>query len=392
MSDFHGIALPSRVYAGERAAEGVAEVLRGSRAERVALFCDRTVWDLGLAEGVERAVADARAALLVSFDVSGEPTCSDVERATAWFEGCWADAVVAVGGGSVMDAAKLVGVLAGAHYTLGDLLEGSARATRRVPTAMVPTTAGTGAEATPNAVVTVPESGLKAGVVSPALMADAVVLDPSLVMGMPAPVAAATGADALCHAVECATSARANPLSDVHALSALRLVMGNLRASCAGGDREARAAMQLGAFLAGSAIAGSGTTAAHALSYPLGARHHVPHGVACALLLVPVLRYNLPAVEDALARCYDECRLDLGAVGTGERARAFVDAVERLLGSVDLPGDLAGYGVREGDLDDLVEGALRVRRLLDNNRREVTPEAVRAIFAQALRGGAREGA
>ena len=249
---------------------------------------------------------------------------------------------------------------------------------------MIPTTAGTGAEATPNSIVAVPEQQLKVGIVNPEMIADAVILDAEMIRRLPRAIAASTGVDTLCHAIECYISAKANPFSDLFAMEALRLVFANLEAACDDPDNlEAKEKMLQAAFYGGVAITCSGTTAVHALSYPLGGRYHIPHGVANAMMLMPVMTFNLPACRQRLAQVCD-------AVGAGnagsetEKAQRVIQEMGRIVQHLGIPTSLAPYGVTEADLPVLVESGMAVQRLLVNNPRKVEPADAEAIYRAVI--------
>ncbi|AEB06447.1 iron-containing alcohol dehydrogenase [Coriobacterium glomerans PW2] len=384
MLESYALKLPGSVIAGKDALGGLTGILEMRSAEHVALFCDAAIWNLGLAEPVLEVIRRTGARVDVTRDLVPEPTYHDVERSVAWFRATGAEIIVAIGGGSAMDAAKLASVLATDEYSITDLLEDPSLARKQTPTVMIPTTAGTGAEVTPNAIVAVPERELKIGIVSDAMMADAVILDVEFIRGLPRPIAAATGLDALCHAIECYTSTKANPFSDIFALEALDLILSNIEAACDDVSAlEAKRAMQLASFYAGFAITASGTTAVHALSYPLGGRYHVAHGVSNAILLMPVMRFNEPVVRARLAVAYDRC---IGGEATTEREKsaALLDRMDAIVRHLDMPANLAELGVDEVDLDGLVASGMGVTRLLHNNARPLTAEDARAIYQQII--------
>ena len=190
-----------------------------------------------------------------------------------------------------------------------------------VKTLMIPTTAGTGAEATPNAIVAVPEKELKVGIVNDAMIADGVILDARMIKSLPGSIAAATGVDALCHAIECFTSKKRNPFSDTFALQAFEMIVKNIEKACDDpGAMEEKSNMLLASFYAGVAITASGTTAVHALSYPLGGKYHIAHGVSNAILLAPVMKFNEPACRARFALAYDRLAPDAGAVTEAEKS------------------------------------------------------------------------
>lgn len=388
MLDSYSIKLPNQVFAGEDATSHLKDVVAEKNAKHVVVFCDASIQKLGLAETAIKTIEAAGASVETFSDLAVEPSYEDVQRVVDWFVGTGADLIVAIGGGSVMDASKLVGVLAGAPYSIKDLLDNPNLATKQVPTVMMPTTAGTGAEVTPNAIVAVPERELKVGIVSAAMMPDAVILEVEMIRNLPRPIAAATGLDALCHAIECFTSNKKNPLSDMFALEALDLILHNIEPACDDKSAtEAKRNMQLAAFYAGFAIASSGTTGVHALSYPLGGRFHVAHGVSNAILLMPVMHYNEPACQELFAQAYDRCLagdVSAPASSVAEKSAALLARMDAIVKHLDMPKNLGELGIENVDLDSLVASGMEVTRLLVNNMREITPEAARDIYLQIL--------
>ncbi|MBR3001740.1 MAG: iron-containing alcohol dehydrogenase, partial [Oscillospiraceae bacterium] len=288
-------------------------------------------------------------------------------------------------GGSVIDATKLVSMLLHSDLTVKDLLDDPSRARKQVPLLVIPTTAGTGAEATPNAIVAVPEKELKVGIVNSEMVADYVLLDSRTTKNLPRSIAASTGVDALCHAVECYTSNKANPISDCFAIRALEMIMKNIVPACDDKEAlEAKEQMLIASFFAGIAIAASGTTAVHALSYPLGGKYHIAHGVANAMLLTPVMRFNEPVIAPKLADAYDRCYADGKDLTEAEKADRFITKMEEIVRHLDIPTDLTKFGVPREDLESLVESGMDVKRLLNNNMREVTADDARAIYLQVM--------
>lgn len=285
-----------------------------------------------------------------------------------------------------MDTAKLASVLATGEYGIRELLEHPEMARKGVRTLMIPTTAGTGSEATPNAIVAVPEKELKVGIVSGEMVADYVILDAEMIRNLPRRIAAATGVDALCHAIECYTSRRSNPFSDLFALEALDLILNHMEKAC--DDKDAMAeknCMQRASFYAGAAITASGTTAVHALSYPLGGKYHIAHGVSNAMLLMPVLRFNEPACREKYADIYDRCVHGEKTCKTVEEKSAYLlEWLERIVRHLEIPVSLREFGVPAEDLDGLVAAGMEVTRLLVNNMREVEPKDAREIYKQVL--------
>lgn len=299
-----------------------------------------------------------------------------------------ADVVIGLGGGSSMDVAKLIAILAGSDQPLAEVYGIGNVQGKRLPLVQVPTTAGTGSEVTNIAIVTTGAT-TKMGVVAPQLYADLAILDAELTLGLPARVTAATGIDAMVHAIEAYTSLhKKNPLSDMLAREALRLLSNNLVTACTGGmDRAAnlvaRQAMLLGALLAGQAFANAPVAAVHALAYPIGGIFHVPHGLSNALVLPHVLRFNASVAADRYAELASIILPD--AQGTTEaRAEALAVAMERLAEMTGIERTLRQVGITAADLDTLADAAMLQTRLLGNNPREVTRADAHAIYAAAL--------
>ena len=298
------------------------------------------------------------------------------------------DFILAVGGGSVMDAAKLASVLVTDDYGVKELLDNPGMAQKCVPIVLIPTTAGTGAEVTPNAIVAVPEKELKVGIVNENMIADYVILDARMIKNLPRKIAAATGVDALAHCIECFTSNKANPFSDLYALEGLDLILNNIEKACDDPDAMAeKNRMQIAAYYGGLAITASGTTAVHALSYPLGGKYHIAHGVSNAILLAPVMRFNSehPAVKERLAVAYDRCCHENKTCTTVEEKAAWMIArLEAIVKHLDIPTSLKEFGVPAEDLEGLVESGMQVQRLLVNNMRPVTADDARKLYQEIM--------
>lgn len=384
MLESYTLKLPKAVYAGKDAMSKLEGVLKEAGATKVALFTDKSIYELGLADGAVEIIKSLGLGVEVCSDLAIEPTYAEVQKTVDWFCESGCDFILAIGGGSVMDASKLVSVLATSEYSVHDLLGDPSLARKQVKTVMVPTTAGTGAEATPNAIVAVPEDELKVGIVSDEMVADVVILEADMIKNLPRSIAAATGLDALCHAIECFTSNKANPMSDTFALEAFDLILNNIERACDDPEAmDAKRAMQLASFYAGIAITASGTTAVHALSYPLGGRFHVAHGVSNAILLMPVMHYNEPACRELFAKAYDRCMPGDGAT-VEQKSAALLERMDEIVKHLDMPENLAALGVEDVDIDSLVASGMEVTRLLVNNMREVTPEAAKAIYEQII--------
>jgi len=350
---------------------------------RCLVVTDATVRKLGLADRALQSLAEAGIEPIVFDAVEQDPSLATLQAAVA--AGEEASSVVGFGGGSPMDVAKLAAYLLATGEDI-DNLWGLGKATgRRLPLVQVPTTAGTGSEATAVAVITVGGSE-KRGVNSPPLAADLAILDADLTLTAPHGVTAATGIDAMVHAIEAYTSARLkNPLSDMLAREALRLLSGNLlRVLEQPGDRRARGAMLLGAHLAGVAFANAPVAGVHALAYPLGGHFHVPHGAANALMLVPVLRHNMHAAMPLYAELGTLLDPDLEPLGRQAQAQGFIAALEKLTGAAGVPQRLSQVGVAARDLDLLAAEAIKQERLLINNPCPISQVDARRLYESVL--------
>jgi alcohol dehydrogenase class IV len=337
-------------------------------------------------EPVLELLLQSKVTYKIFYHVQSEPNYQDVAELIDRIGDCKADYIVAVGGGSVLDVAKLVGVLKGAKYTIKDLLEHPELATKQVKSILIPTTCGTGSEATLNAIVGVPEKGLKVGIVNDALIPDVAILDPNFVKNLPQKQLAASAVDALCHSVECFTSNKANAFSNTFAGEGARLIFHNIREAYADPTNlEARCNLLFGSFDGGVAITSSGTTAVHALSYPLGGEFHIPHGVANAILFEKVMTVNKPDIENELAQLADIVYPEKSQLSVSEKADFIIKEISDIVKKVEIPTDLSSFGVTMDNLDFLVESGSGVKRLLDNNKRPLTKEEIKDIYISVLK-------
>lgn len=363
-----------RVVAGPGVAETLGEHLP---AGPVLFVTDSQLLTLGLPRTTLAALREAGHDILIFDAVEADPSAATVEACVAAGRAGGATSVVGFGGGSPMDVAKLAACLLGGGERLSDIYGVGLAKGPRLPLALVPTTAGTGSEATPISIVTV-GGAEKKGVVADALTADVALLDPGLTLGLPRHVTAATGIDAMVHAIEAYTSARLkNPISDSLARAALALLDGHLLRACeTPDDLEARGAMLLGSHLAGVAFANAPVAAVHALAYPLGGHFHLPHGHSNALMLLPVLRHNRAGAECLYAEL-------AGAIGVAGGADGFIRHLGERLRATGLPLALSELGISHNQLPMLASEAMKQQRLLVNNPVPVDEAAALALYEQA---------
>lgn len=363
----------------------LGDLARAQAGGRVMLVTDPGMMSTGIVARAQKALADAGVEVALFSDVQADPPEAVVLKATQEAVAARAEGVIGLGGGSSLDVAKLVALLAPGREALKDVYGvGNARGPR-LPLILVPTTSGTGSEVTPISIVTT-GTNEKMGVVSPVILPDLALLDPELTYGLPPHITAATGIDAMVHAIEAYASANPNnnPVSRLLATQALTL-MGRsiLRAVHDGTDVQARSDMLLGSMLAGQAFANSPVAAVHALAYPLGGHFHIPHGLSNALVLPHVLRFNIVVAPQSYAELAPFAFPELSALEGQARAAAFCDRLAELSAACGLQPNLRAMGIAEDVLPKLASDAMNQTRLLVNNPRPVTEADALAIYRAA---------
>ncbi len=353
-------------------------------ARRALLVTDPGFFRTGLLDAPVHNLQQHGLATVIYSAVQADPPEAVVLQAAEFARSQQIDLVIGIGGGSSMDVAKLIAVLAGSTQMLADLYGIGKVSGQRLPLVQLPTTAGTGSEVTNIAIVTTGAT-TKMGVVASQLYADLAILDAELTLGLPPQVTASTGIDAMVHAIEAYTSKhKKNPLSDMLARQALELLSKNLATACRNGrDLAARQAMLLGAYLAGQAFSNAPVAAVHALAYPLGGIFHVPHGLSNSLVLPHVLKFNLSHA----AHLYAELAQIVAPAEQGSteaRADALIQTMQDIARQTGIETTLRQCGVGESDLDRLADDAMLQTRLLGNNPKEMTRDDARDIYAAAL--------
>jgi alcohol dehydrogenase len=356
------------------------------RASRPMIVTDKGIVNAGLIAPVEQTLRAAGLEVAIFDEVVADPPEAIVLQAIEAAKSAGVDIVIGLGGGSSLDTAKVVAALAvdGAQ-PLADIYGIGLLDRKGLPTILIPTTSGTGSEVTAISILTTGET-TKAGIISPHLVADVALLDPALTLGLPANVTAATGIDAMVHAVESYTSRNGkNPVSDMLAIEALKLLTAHIETACSdGSNMVAREAMLRGSMLAGQAFANSPVGAIHALAYPLGGIYHIPHGLSNALVMPYVMQYNLEAAAPLYAELADALNIPRGSENSSEaRAQQLIDFLEALAVSVKAPRKLRDIGIARDATTELAEAAMLQTRLLDNNPREVTLADAQRIYDAA---------
>ena len=362
----------------------LAKLIQDRNGSSVFIVSDPGVLSAGLLDSALSKFKSLGLDYQIFSEVQADPSISVIEKAVKAAKDYKSDFIVGFGGGSSMDVAKLVALLALGKERLADVYGVDMVKGPRLPLILIPTTAGTGSEVTKSSVVTVSESEKK-GVLSPYLLPDLALLDAELTLGLPPHVTAATGIDAMVHAIEAFTTKHLkNPISDCIAKEALRLLSGNLHQVVAHGDDiVARENMLLGACLAGMAFANAPVAGIHALAYPIGARFHVPHGLSNSLVLGPVMRFNVEVAHEMYAELGQIIKPGLDG-STKERAYKLADYMGGLAGELGLPQRMTEVKIDANDIDQLATDAMLQTRLLMNSPREITLKDAVAIYQEAL--------
>ena len=313
-------------------------------------------------------------------NILAEPTVNDFKAILEVAREFKADSVVGIGGGSVLDVTKLVAAFLNSDQQVEDCFGTGFIKQKGLWFACLPTTAGTGSEVSPNAILLDERDHLKKGIVSPFLIADAAYVDPKLTWTVPAKVTADTGMDALTHCIEAYTNKFAHPSVDIYALKGIQLIAANLeKAVKSGQDQEAREALAFGSLYGGLCLGPVNTAAVHALSYPLGGEFHIPHGLSNAILLPSVMKFNMPAN----IKRHAEVAIALGCqpgANEEETAQRGVDFIYRLADAVGIPNKLTALDIPQTAVDGMAKAAMQVQRLLKNNPREVTEQDAKDIY------------
>lgn len=373
-----------KIVFGNGAFEQLAEQIGELGGKKPLVVLDQNLSAAGLKERVTAYFKKAGMAIALFDKVEGEPPLELADEGAKEAASKKCDIVVGIGGGSTMDVAKAVAVIAANKGKAVDYLGLNNIPGPGLPTVMVPTTAGTGSEVTFTSVFIRKDLNKKEGMNSPYLYPDIALLDPELTLSIPPYVTATTGVDALCHAIESYTSITASPMSELVSLEAIDLISSSLRACVHnGGDLESRGQMLLGSLYAGLGLANAGVTAVHSLSYPLGGMYGIPHGLANTILLPAVMNFNLPGALEKFAVIAEVMGVPTEDVSLNEAAGLAVGAVEDLIDDCGIYDTLETLGIPEEDFPKLADTAMTVARPLANNPRKVTPQDAIEIYSDA---------
>lgn len=368
------------------AATAIGDLAKQKLGSRILFVTDPGLRKLGLCDPALASLAASGIETTVFDQVKADPSLATVMAATDAAKADKVSGVIGFGGGSSLDVAKVVALLCGSGEPIDDAWGVGNAKGPRLPLVLVPTTAGTGSEVTPVSIITV-GADEKRGISSPIILPDIAVLDPDLTLGLPPHITAATGIDAMVHAIEAyaSKSANNNPVSKMLARQALQLLGANIeKAVFDGKDRAARGAMLLGSMLAGQAFANSPVAAVHALAYPIGGTFHIPHGLSNALVLPHVLRFNAPDAASTYAEIAADVFPDLASEqGDQGRCAAFIERLGGLSVKLGLQPRLRDVGIGEEHLSGMARDAMKQTRLLVNNPRDVSEADALSIYRAA---------
>ena len=379
---------PNKILFQTGVTKNIACWLDSFAVRRIVIITDQGISGAGLLNPMIKSLQLNSYEYLIFDSVTADPSESVVKSASEAARAFGAELVIGIGGGSSMDVAKVVSVLLrpDSDLSLGDLFGVDAFKSKRLPLLLIPTTAGTGSEVTPISIITTGET-TKAGIVSDLLLPDIAILDAELTLGLPAHVTAATGIDAMVHAIEAYTGKlKKNPISDLYATKALALLATNIQGAVLdGNDIQARENMLLGSMLAGQSFANSPVGAVHALAYPLGGHFHIPHGLSNALVLTEVMRFNLPFCAELYAQLAPVIMGETFAqMDIHEVSQKLIHWLNWLIKSLDLPTNLEECGVEEQSLPLLAKEAMKQQRLLINNPRDMSEQAALGIYQKVF--------
>lgn len=374
-----------RIIMGTGATDKIGdEVMRFSK-KSVMIITDPGLVKSGICSRFEELLVKAGCSVHCFDGVEPDPPFEIASQAAQRVRDTGADLILGIGGGSSLDIAKVASILVTNKEPVSTYFGIDLVPNPGLTTILAPTTAGTGSEVTPIAILSDHHEKLKKGIVSPHLFPSVALLDPELTLALPAAVTAATGMDALIHAVEAYTSKNATSFTDLLAQKAMILISKHIRTAFANGSNlEARAKMLEGSLLAGMAFANAGVTAVHAFAYPIGAEFHIPHGVANSIMLAPVMEFNMLGNLTKFAHMAQAFGENTGGMNERQAAKAAVESLRNLAVDLEIPKSLSGFGVKAEDIPSLAKGVMKVTRLLANNPRELKLEDAEEIYQQVL--------
>jgi len=370
----YSFQLPRKILFGLETSKEVGKEAKALGGLEALLVTDRNLVKAGITGKAEKALADEGVNVNVFSDVEAEPRLEVAEAVAEAARRKRYDIAVGIGGGSVLDMAKVASIAPTnpgpmRRYVGVDLIRKPG-----IPKVLLPTTAGTGSEVTNIAMVTLVEDEMKTAIISPHVLGDVAVVDPSLTYTVPPRLTASTGLDALSHALEAVMSINANPITDSLALEAVRLIFTYLPEAYRAGSAESRYGMSLGSLIAGMAFGNAGVCIGHAAAYTFAVSYRVTHGVSCGLALPYVFRFNAPAISWKLPRIAEAMQLKTKGLKDEELVLAVTEAIFELMDEVQLPKKLRDVGVPREAVPRMADRLLEIRRLIQRNPKPITKE------------------
>ncbi|MFA6220903.1 MAG: iron-containing alcohol dehydrogenase [Desulfomonilaceae bacterium] len=374
-----------RILVGAGVSNQIADEVKRLSGKSVMIITDPGLVKSGICDRIEGVLAKGGCSFRRFDGVEPDPPFEIASKAAQVVKDVGADLILGIGGGSSLDIAKVASILVTNDGPVSSYFGVDMVPRPGLKMILAPTTAGTGSEVTPIAILSDHHEKLKKGIVSSYLFPSVATLDPELTLGLPAAVTAATGMDALIHAVEAFTSKNATSFTDMLAKEAMWLISQNIRTAFANGSNlDARSKMLEGSLLAGMAFANAGVTAVHAFAYPIGAEFHIPHGVANSIMLAAVMEFNMMGSLPKFAVMAELLGENTQGLSEREAASVAVESLRSLATDVEIPSSLSEFGVKDEDIPSLAQGVMKVTRLLANNPRELKLEDAEKIYRRVL--------
>lgn len=374
--------IANKLVTGKGATEVLPDEIKRLQIQNPLIVTDEVLQKVGVVDQITPFLKGLTFGIFTG--VKPDPELSIVEDCTKVFIEGKHDGLIAIGGGSAIDIAKSVSVYAGFDGSLSELIGTDRVPQKGAPIITLPTTAGTGSEVTNISILSDTEAQLKKGIVSDYLLPDVAIVAPEMTLTMPPSVTAASGVDALVHAIEAYISVHASPITDALAIYAIRMISENLPKAYANPNHlEAREKMATASLMAGMAFGNAGVGAVHALAYPLGGRYHIPHGVSNALLLPYVMEWNKIACMERFRDIAAALGENVRSLSDAEAADKAVISMKRLCTAVNIPTGLRSFDIPETALSDMAEDASKIERLLNNNPRQLNKSEIEQIYQSA---------
>jgi alcohol dehydrogenase len=373
-----------RIHTGIGCLSSLTDEIQRISPSKILVVTDPGVKKAGIFDRVKALLEKGKCAFEDFDGIDIEPTMETLTRCLKWIGNKKFDAVIGLGGGSPMDVGKVAAVMLSNGGSLQDYLGIEKIPRPAVPMIMIPTTAGTGAEVTTNALIIDKTEKVKKSFVSSHLVPEVAIVDPELTVTVPSPITASTGMDALAHCLESFISLRAHPMTELFSLEGIRRISGSLReAYTNGANMDARYDTSLGSLYGGIALTNAGTVAVHALAYPLGGRFGISHGISNAIMLPYVMKFNCLSNMAKFARIAEAMGEEVYGLSQREAAFKAIDALFQLASDVKIPLHLKDLQIPEEAIPEMAADAIKWERLLTNNPRRMTKEEVAAIYREA---------